>query len=130
MTELIDAFVAAYPSHVELRCAVLGVDPPSGAVRRGQTWLHEALTELLEQPFAEQRRGPLELFQEAMRFPTAALIDAGVEPMDRNAVARAALPGDLYDLAPASSQDLGEEAWRAHLRWGAEKARALRASPS
>ena len=125
MTELVDAFVAAYPRHVDSRCDALGVPAPQAAVGEGQAWLHAALTELLEVPFAEQRRGPLELFQEAMRYPTAALEAEGVEPADRNEVAKAALPGDLYDLAPASSQDLGEEAWYAHLAWGAAKARAL-----
>lgn len=125
MTDLVDAFVRAYPRHVAVRCAVLGVAPPAEAVQEGATWLRTELTALLELPFAEQRRGPLELFQEAMRFPTAAMEAAGVVPIDRDAVATTALPGDLFGLAPASSQDLGEETWHVHLAWGAAKARAL-----
>ncbi len=35
------------------------------------------------------------------------------------------LPGDRYDLAAASTQTLGEEAWRAHLAWGMERARQI-----
>lgn len=84
------------------------------------------LTALLARPFSQQPRGPLEVVQEAMRFPTSSLQQAGVPPADRDEVAVNALPGDVYDLAPASSRDLGEEAWVAHLRWGARKAQALR----
>ncbi len=96
------------------------------ALRRGRSWLEERLREFLETPFAEQTRGPLELFQEAMRFPTEVLAAAGVPIPERDAVAANALPGDLYDLAPAASRDLGEEAWTAHLAWGAAKARSMR----
>lgn len=125
MMELRDAFVDAYPGFVERRCSALGVPTPTDEVRDGQDWLRTELAQLLSLPFAAQRRGPLELFQEAMRFPTAALLRSGVEPVQRSEVATAALPGDVFDLAPASSQDLGEEAWHAHLRWGAAKAKAL-----
>ena len=45
-------------------------------------------------------------------------------PRDPGSVA--ALPGDVYSLAPASSRQLGEEVWTAHLTWGATKARAMR----
>lgn len=96
------------------------------AIGRGRSWLEERLDELSETSFAGQRRGPLELFQEAMRFPTQALAAAGVPAPERDPVTANALPGDLYDLAPATSRDLGEEAWAAHLAWGAAKARALR----
>ena len=96
------------------------------AIGRGRSWLTERLSELSATSFAGQRRGPLELFQEAMRFPTEALAAAGIPASERDAVTANALPGDLYDLAPATSRDLGEEAWAAHLAWGAAKARALR----
>lgn len=96
------------------------------AIGRGRSWLAERLAELSETSFADQRRGPLELFQEAMRFPTEALAAAGVPAPERDPVTANALPGDLYDLAPATSRDLGEEAWGAHLAWGAAKAHALR----
>lgn len=137
------AFVAAYEPYVraaaEARLAEAGltVDSPEAeavfareslaeSIGWGRSWLAERLGELLSEPFAGQRRGPLELFQEAMKFPTGALAAAGVPPAERDEAAVNALPGDLYDLAPASSSVLGEEAWAAHLAWGAAKARALR----
>ena len=96
------------------------------ALEQGRSWLEDRLGEFLETPFAEQTRGPLEIFQEAIKFPTEVLAAAGVPIPERDAVATNALPGDLYDLAPATSRDLGEEAWTAHLAWGAAKAHAMR----
>lgn len=122
------ALVNSYRPWVEGRLAELegGTLPGVGeAVAEGERWLAASLEELLALPFAEQRRGPLEVFQEAMAIPTAALVEAGVDPVTRDAAAREALPGDLYDLAPASSSVLGEETWQAHLAWGAAKARSF-----
>lgn len=124
--------VEAYRPHVRARLAELAIDPPpglEGALAEGEAWLRGHLLALLEQPFAAQPRGPLEVFQEAMRFPTEALQAASVEPVRRDPAAAAALPGDLYDLAPPSSASLGEEVWRAHLAWGAAKAAALTGPP-
>ncbi len=95
------------------------------AISNGEQWLRRQLAELLEQPFAKQQRSPLELFQAAARFPTEALSAAGAPPVIRDHAASAALPGDVYGLAPASSQELTSEAWRAHLAWGASKAQAM-----
>ena len=120
-----DSFVRAFRPYVEGRLGDRGIAAPAGwdeTMRRSTGWLERALTDLLELPPDEQRRGPLEVFQEAIAFPTAALDEAGYRRAERDPVAAAALPGDLFDLAPASSQDLGEEAWRAHLAWGAAKA--------
>jgi hypothetical protein len=122
---IVDAFVAAYRPRVLERLAELGVGTPAGfdeAMGAGETWLAERLGELVALPFSEQRRGPLEIFQEAMRFPTEVLEAAGLPPVARDEVTSTALPGDLYGLAPASSRQLGEDAWEAHLRWGAAKA--------
>ena len=120
-------FASAYPGYVAARVAGLGVD--AGAIEpdiaAGAAWLDSELTALLGLPFDRQARSPLEVFQEAMRFPTEALAAAGLPEVERDPVARAALPGDRYGLAPASSQDLGEEAWQAHIVWGAAKAREL-----
>jgi hypothetical protein len=127
-TDLQRAFVAAYRPHVVRRLAEHGIDPPEAldaALEDGERWLAVKLSELLGHPYSAQRRGPLEVFQEAMRFPTDALASSGVAAQQRDPAAAAALPGDRYDLAPASSQDLGEEAWRAHLAWGAAKAGAI-----
>ena len=125
---LCDAFRDAYRPYVRDRLAELAVAEPPGldaVLDTGLRWLGAELQALLGLAFAEQRRSPLEVFQEAMRFPTAALQKATVAPVARDPAQEAALPGDSYDLAPASSQALGEEAWGAHLAWGAAKARAL-----
>lgn len=90
-----------------------------------ETWLATALEELLEQDYRDQRRSPLELLQEAVRGPTEWLASQGVRPPLRDPVAVAALPGDTYDLAPASSAALGDDAFHAHIAWGAAKAAAL-----
>jgi hypothetical protein len=122
------AMVAAYAPYLERVLAErgLGGTDLGPAVDEGTAWLDATLGELLGRPFHEQGRGPLEVFQEAMRFPTAALEEAGAEPAARDAGAAAALPGDGYDLAPASSQALGASVWEAHLAWGAAKARSFR----
>ncbi len=122
------ALVAAYGPYLRRMLAERGLTAPGldAAVEEGRAWLDESLGALLSLPFRGQPRGPLEVFQEAIRFPTAALAAAGVEPPLRDEAARTALPGDLYDLAPPSSQDLGEDVWGAHLAWGAAKAGAFR----
>ena len=127
-SDLVDALVKAYVPYVRARVARLNLDIPPGfeaAIKEGRRWLETTLPDLLDRPFARQDRGPLELFQEALSFPTAALVRAGQRPVPRDEAVVAALPGDLFDLAPASSSDLGEQAWRAHLVWGATKAAAL-----
>lgn len=127
-SDLMKAFVDAYAPYVRARAARLGLDVPPGfddAIEEGRSWLETALPDLLARPFARQDRGPLELFQEALRFPTTALEQAGHQAVPRDEAVIAALPGDLFDLAPASSSDLGENAWRSHLAWGATKAAAL-----
>ena len=96
------------------------------AIGEGERWLSDELEELLSQAFEDQRRGPLEVFQESMRFPTRALMELEVDPVERDEAAVRAIPGDVFDLAPASSSMLGEEVWRAHLAWGAAKAAAMR----
>ena len=102
------------------------LDGLTSALDAGEAWVTAELAHLLALPFADQGRGPLEVFQEAMSFPTAALAAAGVPAAVRDHVTANALPGDLYALAPASSRDLGEEVWTAHLAWGVRKAAALR----
>jgi hypothetical protein len=128
--QLIEALVAAYPDHVRARLRHEDVPGLDEVLVAGAKWLAANLEDLLSRPFREQRRGPLEVFQEAMRFPTDHLAALGRAPAERDPVAMSALPGDLYDLAPASTQDLGEEVWGRHLAWGAAKAAdALRPPP-
>ena len=125
---LSEVLAAAYEPYVRAVLAGRAVSEPPGlddAIEEGRRWLEEALSRMLSLPFPSQDRGPLELFQDAMRFPTKVLADAGHPAAARDALASNALPGDLYDLAPASSRDLGEGVWRAHLAWGAAKAAAM-----
>lgn len=126
--ELKDALVSVYRPWVchilETRGWELSLEIDE-SIHEGERWLLTELDVLLSEPFQDQRRGPLELFQEAMRFPTDALAAELRDPVNRDALVAEALPGDIYDLAPASSQQLGDEAWQAHLRWGAAKAAAF-----
>jgi hypothetical protein len=122
---LADVLTAAFRPYVLARLD-RDVDGLDEAISAGEVWLMAELGSLLALPYAQQSRGPLEVFQEAIRFPTHAMQAAGIEPVVRDEVAMNALPGDIYDLAPASSRDLGEQVWEAHLRWGAAKAEALR----
>lgn len=125
---LIDALVEAYEPFVRSRLRQQDLDAPPGldqALGEGRAWLREALEELLGLPFPHQPRGPLEVFQEAMQFPTDVLADSGAPPVGRDEVAANALPGDLYGLAPASSSEISQEVWHLHLAWGAVKARAM-----
>ena len=119
---------AAFRPYVVHRLAEQGIEAPEGigdALHKGEAWLREELAAVTEVPFAEQRRSPLEVFQEAMRFPTEALARAGIPEPGRDPAAAELLPGGRYGRAPASSQVRGGRAWRAHLAWGVAKARAL-----
>ncbi len=123
---VVEAFIDAYPGFVEARleAAAPGAQVGDG-VRQGAQWLAGELRQWAARPVGEQRRGPLQIFQTAVAFPTAALQAAGVSPQPRDPSAERALPGDLYGLAPASSRDIGGEAWRAHIAWGIAKAKQV-----
>ncbi|MDP8959456.1 MAG: hypothetical protein M3N51_09725 [Actinomycetota bacterium] len=126
-TELAERLVAAYRPYVHRRLSEQGIEVAprtQSALLEGEVWLAEELAEVLALPFPQQPRGPLQIFQEAMRFPTRALQQLAVPP-PRDRTAEEALPGDPYHLVPASSSSLGEEAWQAHLAWGAAKAKAV-----
>ncbi len=68
---------------------------------------------------------PLELVRRATGPVTEALSARDVPPVERDQWDRPNHPEDRYGLYPASSQDLGEEAWRLHLDWGLHKAEAV-----
>ena len=128
---LATSMLSAYSSYVDRRLDELRIARSvsfDAALAEGEAWLRANLEDLLAQPFDEQRRGPLEIFQEAMRIPTDALAAAGVPVVPRDPGSVAALPGDVYDLAPASSRQLGDDVWEAHLAWGATKAKSFQAS--
>lgn len=122
---VVEAFVGRYISYTRTRLAQRGWTVSDEVLSQGEAWLAEQLAEQLNRPLLEQRRGPLEIFQEALKFPTDALAAQGIDPVRRDSVTVEVLPGDVYDLAPASSRDLGENAWMAHLAWGSSKAQAF-----
>lgn len=122
---LADQLAGAYVSFVRSRTDSLDVDLTE-ALEAGEVWLRNELTAELSRPYGQQRRGPLEIFQAAMSFPTEVLLAAGVEEPRRDAMAVQALPGDRFNLAPASSRDIGEEVWTAHLGWGVTKAASMK----
>ena len=108
---------------------VLGRLAPSDAVlagvTEGEARLEETMRDWAAKSAREQRASPLELFREALAPPTAAALDAGAEPTERDAAAASTLPGDVLDIAPTTSRDLGEAAWRAHVAWGLARAEAI-----
>ena len=122
-----NAFVAAFSGYVIERARGLGVDPDvlAASIEEGARWLDNELARVLCDPFASQRQSPLEIFRSALEHPTHALTEAGVETPRRDPAVRDALPEDVYDLAPASSQSLGEAAWKAHIAWGIAKAETV-----
>ena len=125
---LVTSMLAVYSSYVEERLDELRIARPASfdaALAESGAWLRTNLEALLARPFDEQRRGPLEVFQEAMRIPTDALAAVGTPVVPRDPGSVAALPGDVYDLAPASSRRLGDDVWEAHLAWGATKAKSF-----
>ena len=119
-----EAMLDAYPGHIARRVAALEVDPSQVAdsVEVGRRWLEVAYREQREMAPVAQRRSPLELFQAACAFPTERLEQLGIAAVERDDVATTALPGDRYDLAPASSQELGDDVWKVHVAWGVARA--------
>lgn len=122
---LFEQLTTAYAPYVAGKIAAYGAVDTTEAIAEGQRWLEAELSRELALAYVAQRRGPLEIFQAALVFPTDALAQAGIAAPARNEVASRALPGDVFDLAPASSRDLGDDVWMAHLQWGATKAAAI-----
>lgn len=122
------ALVEAFPSYVHRMIEERGLpeDPSvAPALVEGRDWLAATLDDLLDRPAAQQDRSPMQVFREALRIPTAAFEEIGLAPVDRDPVDVALLPEDRYGLAPAGSQDLGDEPWHAHVEWGISKAKTV-----
>ncbi len=122
---LLVARFAPYVRELLAERGIVASDEVGSAIEMGATWLDGRLGELFSTAVGEQRNAPLALFQAALAFPTDALERQGVPPAARDEAEAATLPGDRYRLAPASSQDLGDEVWQAHAAWGIAKAKAL-----
>ena len=125
-TALHSAFVGGFRPYLNAIFEERGLPAlPAGILDDSEEWLAATLQRLLELPFAEQHRSPLEIVQEAMMGVTDAMAATGAPKLLRDPVTVSALPGDIYGIAPASSAALGVEAFQAHIAWGIEKAKAL-----
>lgn len=128
MREMAAAMVAAFPDYLVERVERLGVavdDALAGSIRGAARDLEAEFERLIVTSDAEQRRSPLELVRGATHPITAILAASGVPPVRRDDQDVSINPDDTYDLYPASSRDLGDQAWRAHVRWGLAKTRAV-----
>lgn len=125
---LTEALVAAFPGYVRSRLRDLGVVAGSrieSAVEDAGAALEIDLTRELGLSAVEQARSPLELVRAATHPVTQALESGGLRLQPRDEWLRAQYPEDVFDLYPASSQDLGEDVWRLHIQWGIDKAKAV-----
>ena len=116
------ALVSAFPAYTTALLAERGYPLDRSTVEVIETAMVQLdleLADLLEQPFVEQRRTPLELFSLALGTLDPVLEDADVEESPDGR------PGDPYALAPGSSAAIGDVVQAAHTQWGAAKAIAL-----
>ncbi len=101
------------------------MEEAEGAGRRAVADVLPPLRALLAEDVDAQRTGPLDLLRRrAVAFPTELLRQAGVPEVQRDGFDEAALPDDVYDLAPRSFADLDPALQEVGLVWGATKARA------
>jgi hypothetical protein len=103
--------------------------PPAGvadaarrAGRAAAATIGPQVHDLLAADVDAQWTTPLTLVRSAVPFASAVLEEAGVPPAQRDAVAVAMFPEDIYGLAPASFVDLDPSLADPGLAWGAAKA--------
>ncbi|MPZ54127.1 MAG: alpha/beta fold hydrolase, partial [Acidimicrobiia bacterium] len=126
---LVDSLVAVYPEVLSRGLLQIGIAPDlelEAASEDAMEWLRSELEQLLAQPFIDQRRGPLQVFQEAFAGPSELLMERGIPALERDEITANALPGDHYGLAPASTREISDGVFDAHISWGIEKAKAMR----
>jgi hypothetical protein len=137
-TALADAVEVALPRWVERAVTRIVVawqgGPPDAAVteaardagRRAAEEVGAEVRALLAADIDEQWTTPLSLLRGAVRYPTQVLADAGVPPVERDPIQERLLPGDIYDLSPASFADVDPSLAEPGMVWGAAKALAHR----
>ncbi len=126
--ELAKALVSDFPSYLRGRVEELGIaesSPVSDGIQTATADLAASLRALATQSPHEQVKSPLELVRDATMTVTRALLESGAPTPVRDEWAQDVHPEDIYGLYPASSRDLGEEAWQLHLAWGIDKARLV-----
>ncbi|MDQ4091713.1 MAG: hypothetical protein M3163_15665 [Actinomycetota bacterium] len=137
-TALADAVDVALPRWVERSVTRIMMawqgGPPDAAVvdaardagRRAADEVGAEVRALLAADIDEQWTTPLSLLRAAVRYPTRVLEDAGVPPVERDPIQERLLPGDIYDLSPASFADVDPALAEPGMVWGAAKALAHR----
>lgn len=123
--QLSAAIVAAFPGYVEQRLQQMGIVKDAmldDVIAAASDRLETQLGSLGEAPLTES---PLETVRIATEAVTAALLEKGTAPVMRDTRADELHPDDVYDLYPATSRDLGEAVWQAHMKWGIERARLV-----
>lgn len=118
------ALVEAFPRYVMRRLHELEAEVPQDVVAQSTSDLNDSLLRMEQSP-SDLGESPLELVRIATEPLTAALREAGMKPVERDAQAVELHPDDVFDLYPATSRDLGEEVWRVHMQWGLERARLV-----
>jgi hypothetical protein len=122
-----ESFVAAYPRYVAEVLTGRGVEI-TATIADGIVIGTGVLDGLLASFEAKRpglaTRSPLELFRESLRPVGRALEVDGIEPPSIDANQLSVLPWDRYALSPGSAQQLGSDAYEAHLRWGIAKVKA------
>lgn len=130
---LADAIEQALPAWVERtveRVVLRGQDVVPAPVRdearvAGQAARDEVgprVRALLLADIDEQPGTPLTILREAVAYPTAVLLQAGIPPVERDDFSAERFPSDIYDLTPANFRDISEEAGELGVAWGAAKA--------
>lgn len=92
------------------------------AATRAVAEVMPVLRQLLERDIDEQWTTPLALVRQAVRYPTAVLVAAGVPASERDEFSQRSFPNDPYDLSPAALADVDPDLNDAAIAWGAAKA--------
>lgn len=130
-TALAEAIEAALPGWVERSVRsrtgtgdTAVYEAASEAGRRAAAEVGAAVRDLLAADIDQQWTTPLALVRAAVRYPTEVLRTADVPPVERDRVQVELLPGDVYDLTPASFADVDSSLAEPGMLWGAAKAYA------
>ncbi|HSF87191.1 MAG TPA: hypothetical protein VLG28_16240 [Acidimicrobiia bacterium] len=121
------AFVAAFPEYVAVRLGpfVGNHHELAISIEASRRDLEAGFGRWAETAARQQSALPLELFREALLGPTQRTLALGGVPEARSGMERDALPGDVFGIAPATSRDLGDDAWKAHVAWGLARAETI-----
>jgi hypothetical protein len=133
LADAVDAVLSGWVERSVARIvtAYRGGEPPEvacAAQEAGRAAVDDiggVLRRLLAQDVDDQRANPLSIVRGAVRYPTAVLRDAGVPEVVRDDFRVRAFPDDVYDLSPASWQDVDPSLHEPGLIWGAWKAKTV-----